>query len=71
MQLGKLLGRTLSATGVPGHSLSRLFFVRDAHTNTNFLIDTGSEVSVIPPTPADRRRSPDPLALTAVNNTSI
>ena len=25
----------------------------------------------MPPTPTDRRRSPDPLALTAVNNTSI
>ena len=28
-------------------------------------------MSVIPPTPADRRRSPDPLTLAAVNNTSI
>ena len=71
MQLGKPLGRTLSATGVPGPSPSRLFFVSDMHTHTRFLIDTGSEVSVIPPTPADRRRSPDPLTLTAVNNTSI
>lgn len=45
------------------------FFVSDAHTR--FLVDTGSEVSAIPPTPADRSCSPDPLALTAVNNTSI
>ena len=45
--------------------------MQDAHTHTNFLVDTGSEVSVIPPTPADRRRSPDPLTLAAVNNTSI
>ena len=30
-----------------------------------------SEVSTIPPTPADRQHSPDSLALTAVNNTSI
>ena len=71
MQLGKRLGRTLAATGVSGPSLSRLFFVSDAHTHTHFLVDTGSEVSAIPPTPADRRRSPDPLTLTAVNNTSI
>ena len=28
-------------------------------------------MSVIPPTPTDRRRSPDPLTLAAVNNTSI
>ena len=46
-------------------------YLSDTHTHTRFLVDTGSEVSAIPPTPADRRRSPDPLALTAVNNTSI
>ena len=71
LQLGKLLGRTLSAAGATGLSHSRLFYVSDKHSNTHFLVDTGSEVSVIPPTPADRRRSPDPLALSAVNNTSI
>ena len=59
------------ATGVPGRPQSRLFYVSDAHTKTTFLIDTGSEVSVIPPTPADRRRSPDSLTLIAVNNTAI
>ena len=59
------------ATGVPGHLQSRLFYVSDAHTNTTFLVDTGSEVSVIPPTPADRRRSPDSLTLITVNNTAI
>ena len=41
------------------------------HTNVRFLVDTGSEVSVIPPTPADRRRSPDPRTLIAVNNSPI
>ena len=41
------------------------------HTHTPFLIDTGSEVSVLQPTAADRRRSPDPRTLIAVNNTSI
>ena len=71
LHLGKRLGRTLAATGVSGPIASRLFFVSDAHTKTHFLVDTGSEVSVIPPTPTDRRRSPDPRTLTAVNNTSI
>ena len=71
LQLGKRLGRTLAATGVNGPIASRLFFVSDAHTHTRFLVDTGSEVSVIPPTPADRRHSPDSRTLTAVNNTSI
>ena len=59
LQLGKGIGRTLAATGATGPTSSRLFFVRDAHTNTQFLVDTGSEVSVIPPTPM------------AVNNTPI
>ncbi len=71
MQLGKLSGRTLVATSVTGPPYSRLFFVSDAHTNTRFLVDTGSEVSVIPPTPTDRRRSPDSLTLMAVNDTPI
>ena len=71
MQLGKLSGRTLVATSVTGPPYSRLFFVSDAHTNTRFLVDTGSEVSVIPPTPTDRRSSPESLTLMAVNNTPI
>ena len=71
MQLGKLSGRTLVATSVTGPPYSCLFFVSDAHTNTRFLVDTGSEVSVIPPNPTDRRRSPDSLTLMAVNDTPI
>ena len=71
LQLGKRIGRTLAATGTSGLTTSRLFYVRDTHTNARFLVDTGSEVSVIPPTIADRRHSYDALTLTAVNNTSI
>ena len=59
------------ATGVSGLTHSRLLHVSDRNSNCKFLVDTGSEVSVIPPTPADRRRSPDPLTLSAVNNTAI
>ena len=65
------MSRTLAATGATGSTPSRLFYVRDTHTNTRFLVDTGSEVSVIPPTAADRRRSFDPRTLIAVNNTPI
>ena len=36
-----------------------------------FLVDTGSEVSVIPPSASDRTHVPDTLSLTVVNNTSI
>ena len=71
MRLGKRLGQTPLATGVAGLTHSRLFYVSDKHTNTRFLVDTGSEVSIVPPIPADLRHSPDPLTLIAVNNTSI
>ena len=71
LQLGKLPGRTLAATDVAGPNPSRLFYVRDTHTCTQFLVDTGSEVSIIPPSPSDRRHQPDKLTLMAVNNTPI
>ena len=71
LQLGKLQGRTLAATGATGPSSSRLFHVQDTHTHTRFLVDTGSEVSVLPPSPSDRRHPPDKLSLMAVNNTPI
>ena len=48
-----------------------LFYVFDVHSHTRFLVDTGSEVSVVPPSLSDHRRSPDPLTLMAVNNTHI
>ena len=72
VQLGKLPGRTLAATGGTGQNVnSRLFYVHDAHIHTLFLVDTGSEVRVIPPTTADHRRSPNSLTLMAVNTTPI
>ena len=72
VQLGKLPGRTLAATGIPGPPPpSRLFFVSDKTTRTRFLVDTGSEVSAIPSSPADRRRTPDKLTLMAVNDIPI
>ena len=70
LHLGKRMSRTLAATDATGSTPSRLFYVRDAHTNTSFLVDTGSEVSVIPPTVSDRNHS-HPRMLHAVNNTPI
>ena len=58
------------ATGSSGPTYSRLFFVSDRTTHTRFLVDTGSEVSVIPPSRTDQHTS-DTLTLTAVNNTPI
>ncbi len=56
------------ATSVTGPLLSRLFYVTDKVTGTRFLVDTGSEVSVIPPSHSDRAHQ---VHLTAVNDTSI
>ena len=70
MQLGKRVGWTVAAIDATGLNSSRLFYVRDRH-NACFLVDTGSEVSIIPPTTADRTRTLDPRTLIAVNNSLI
>ncbi|UYV83943.1 hypothetical protein LAZ67_X000663 [Cordylochernes scorpioides] len=36
-----------------------------------FLLDTGAEISVLPPRPEDRRRGPTKFTLTAANNSPI
>ena len=56
-----------SGDSASGH----LFYVTDKETHIRFLVDTGSEVSVIPPSASDRKHVPDTLSLTAVNNTPI
>ena len=71
MRLVKRTGHTLAATGVVvGHSSSHLFFVTDKSSGTHFLIDTGADVSVIPPSNTDRSHRQD-FCLQAVNNTPI
>ena len=62
------------ATSVPGLSFSnsRLFYITDKLTGHRFLIDTGAEVSVIPPSQSDRQHKQDlVLHVQAANNTSI
>ena len=69
---GKLQGQMLMATRIPGPFFSScLFFVVDRVTGTRFLVDTGGEVSVIPPSPADRVRQQDGLVLQAANDSII
>ena len=52
--------------------MSRLFFVHDKASGTQFLVDTGAEVSVIPPNPSDKRhRTDNSTVLQAVNKSSI
>ena len=69
---GKRPGRSLGATSASGLQPSRLFYIHDKTTGTRFLVDTGAEVSVVPPSQAERQRlSEDHLTLQAVNNTPI
>ena len=67
---GKQLGHSLSATSVAGHLPSHLLFHADKNSGRRFLIDTGVEVSVIPPTATDRKHKQD-SGLRAVNGSSI
>ena len=70
-QVGKRPGQPLIATDVAGPLPSCLFFITDRTTGNKFLVDTGAEVSVIPPSRAERQYRWDSLTLQAANNTSI
>ena len=71
LQVGKWLGQPLAATSVAGQQPCRLLFVTDRLTGLRLLVDTGAEVSVVPPSRAEHGRRPDPLSLQAVNKTAI
>ena len=69
--VGKLHRQQLTATSSAGpSSTSRLFYITDRTTGTRFLVDTGADVSVIPPSAADKRR-PSSYTLQAVNQSAI
>ncbi|CAH8500953.1 unnamed protein product [Schistosoma haematobium] len=65
--------RRLMTTALTDHNSqdSRLLYVTDKRTGTQFLVDTGAEVSVVPPT-ALEKSTPDPkLKLQAANRSDI
>ena len=68
--LGKRQGQYVDAADVTGLIPSRLLFITDNCSSTRFLVDTGAQVSVIPPSLRDKQ-SPSTLTLQAVNNTTI
>ena len=61
-------GQALAAMGVPGLVPSRLFYVCDRVCGLRFLVDTGAEVSILPPSHAECKCSP---TLQAVNSSFI
>ncbi|VDM04800.1 unnamed protein product [Schistocephalus solidus] len=52
-------------------SPSRTFYICDIKSGRHFLIDTGAQISVIPPTPTDQRCPNHGLFLQAVNSSPI
>ncbi|XP_023212151.1 uncharacterized protein LOC111615008 [Centruroides sculpturatus] len=66
---GKLIPRLSLATGTTGIELSRLY-ISDKDTATLYLVDTGANISVIPPAPHERRNC-NKLELFAANGSTI
>ena len=72
MQLGKTprLDITSNKCSRP-MPYSPIFYQRFTHTYPLFLVDTGSKVSIVPPSSTARKHPPDKLTLAAVNDTPI
>ena len=71
LQVGKRTGQPLMVASTSGLLPSRLFYVTDRSNSLRFLVDTGAEVSVIPPSATDRKHRRDSLTLQAVNDSPI
>ncbi|XP_064468344.1 uncharacterized protein LOC135379022 [Ornithodoros turicata] len=69
--VGKCGGRSIVAAYDSGPPGSRLFFVTDRIAKYRFLVDTGAEVSIVPPTRSDRARGPSTSKLQAVNASQV
>ena len=69
--IGKRPGQSLVATGVTGHSTSCLFCVTDRTSKLFLLIDTGAEVSLIPPTHRKPHSPQERFTLLSANGTRI
>ena len=69
---GKRPGQSLAATSATGPTRSsRLFFIKDRTSGEKFLVDTGAEVSVLPPSGPPSSRQPTGYSLQAANHSSI
>ncbi len=64
-------GQTPVNASATGRRNSRLLYVTDRESRLRFLVDTGAEVSVIPPSKAERKNRQDTYGLIAANNTPI
>ena len=60
----------MASTDLPSIS-SRLLTIQDPVYRLIYLIDTGAEISVMPPRPEDSSHSPDNVQVQAANGSSI
>ncbi|BHF63041.1 hypothetical protein SprV_0200603000 [Sparganum proliferum] len=68
----KLVNPKVCAANPPdGCNTGRTFYVRDTRSGRRFLVDTGAQISVVPPTAADRRFPSPGLHLQAANCSPI
>ena len=67
----KHTSQPLVTVSVTGQSQSRLFYFTDRNSGLCLLVDTGTEVSVLPPTNTERKHQQDQFALQAVNDTPL
>ncbi|BHF77518.1 hypothetical protein SprV_0602062500 [Sparganum proliferum] len=63
--------KVFAANPPDGSNTGRTFYVRDTRSGRRFLVDTGAQISVVPPTAADRRFSSPGLNLQAANCSPI
>ena len=73
MAVGKRSSRAeIDAVNPLGETVHRLFKVKDRDSGALFLVDTGAQVSVTPPTAADRRKgTTEGTVLQAANGSTI
>ena len=57
--VGKTAGQPLVAASVTGQSHSCLFYIIDRNSGLHLLVDTGAEVSVVPPINNERKDQQD------------
>nr|XP_042913628.1 uncharacterized protein LOC122273666 [Parasteatoda tepidariorum] len=67
---GKLDGHALLAANVNGHANCRLVVI-DRTLGLKLLVDTGADISVLPPSRNERNKTPSILKLFAANGSQI
>ena len=68
---GKRPGQSLVATNAAGQQTGRLLYVTDRESRLRFLVDTGAEVSIIPPSNVEKKNRQDTFGLLAANGSPI